>query len=70
MFEVTPGSIAECSGLKVLDRIMAVAGCGPSVDSQATMKKCIANKKAYIGMVVDCGGDLATVDMRLYTDGR
>ncbi len=65
VFEVTPGSIAERSGLKVLDRIMAVAGCGPSVDSQAAMKKCIANKKAYLGMVVDRGGDLATVGMRL-----
>ncbi len=70
VFEVAPGSIAERSGLKVLDRIMAVAGCGPSVDSQAAMKKCIANKKAYVGMVVDRGGDLTTVGMRLYAEGR
>ncbi len=70
VFEVAPGSIAERSGLKVLDRIMAVSGCGPSMDSKAAMKKCIAQKTAYIGMVVDRGGDLDTVDMKLYTEGR
>jgi PDZ domain len=70
VFEVAPGSIAERSGLKVLDRIMAVAGCGPTMNSQAAMKQCIAKKKASIGMVVDRGGDLDTVDMRLYTQGR
>jgi hypothetical protein len=70
VFEVTPGSIAERSGLKVLDRIMAVVGCGPAMNSQAAMKQCIAKKKAYIGMVVDRGGDLTTVGMRLYTEGR
>ncbi|MGH6834601.1 MAG: PDZ domain-containing protein [Methylocella sp.] len=70
VFEVTPGSIAQRAGLKILDRIMAVAGCGPSVDSYAAMKKCVASKKAFVGMVVDRGGDLTTVDMRLFTDGR
>ena len=70
VFEVAPGSIAERSGLKVLDRIMAVAGCGPSMDSQAAMKKCIAQKTAYIGMVVGRGGALATVGMKLYAQGR
>jgi hypothetical protein len=70
VFKVAPGSIAERSGLKVLDRIMAVAGCGQSMDSQADMKKCIAKKKAYIGMVVDRGGDLTTVGMKLYAEGR
>ncbi|MGH6794109.1 MAG: PDZ domain-containing protein [Methylocella sp.] len=70
VFEVTPGSLAERSGLKIHDRIMGVAGCGPSVNSAAAMKKCIANKKAYIGMVVDRGGDLTTVGMRLFSDGR
>lgn len=70
VFEVAPGSIAERSGLKVLDRIMAVSGCGPAMNSQAAMKQCIAKKKAYIGMVVDRSGDLDTVGMRLYTDGR
>jgi hypothetical protein len=70
VFEVAPGSIAERSGLKVLDRIMAVAGCGPSMDSQAAMKKCIAAKKAYLGMVVDRGGGLTTVGIKLYAEGR
>jgi PDZ domain len=70
VFEVAPGSIAERSGLKVLDRIMAVAGCGQSMDSQAAMRKCIGQKTAYIGMVVDRGGALATVGMKLYAQGR
>jgi S1-C subfamily serine protease len=70
VFEVTPGSLAERSGLKVHDRIMAVAGCGPSVNSYAAMKKCVANKKAYIGMVVDRGGDLTTIGIRLCAEGR
>lgn len=70
VFEVAPGSIAARSGLKVLDRIMAVAGCGPAMNSQAAMKRCIAKKKEYIGMVVDRTGVLDTVDMKLYTEGR
>lgn len=70
VFEVAPGSIAERSGLKMLDRIIAVAGCGPSMDSQAAMKKCIAAKKAYLGMVVNRGGSLTTVGIKLYAEGR
>jgi PDZ domain len=70
VFEVTPGSIAARSGLKLFDRIMAIAGCGPAMNSQAEMKQCIARKKAHIGMVVDRSGDLDTVDMRLFTDSR
>ena len=70
VFEVTPGSIADRSGLKVLDRIMGVAGCGPSMDSLAAMKKCVVKHKAYIGMVVDRGGNLNTVGMRLDAEGR
>jgi hypothetical protein len=70
VFEVTPGSLAERSGLKVHDRIMAVAGCGSSIDSKTEMQKCVAQKKAYIGMVVDRSGSLTTVGMKLYTDGR
>ena len=66
VFEVAPGSIAERSGLKARDRIMAVAGCGATMDSQAAMKKCIAQKDAYIGMVVDRGGTLTTVGLKLY----
>ncbi len=70
VFEVAPGSVAERSGLKLLDRIMAVAGCGPSMNSQAAMKKCIDQKTAYIGMVVDRGGALTRVGMKLYAQER
>ncbi|MFZ0496728.1 MAG: hypothetical protein WBD78_04245 [Methylocella sp.] len=70
VFEVTPGSIAERSGLKVLDRIMVVPGCGSSMDSLAAMKKCIVKHKTYIGMVVNRGGDLTTVGLRFDTEGR
>ncbi len=69
VFEVTPGSIAARSGLKLLDRIMAVAGCGQTMNSQVAMKRCIAKKDVHIGMVVDRGGVLDTVDLRLHTDG-
>ncbi|MBO0733653.1 MAG: PDZ domain-containing protein [Methylocapsa sp.] len=70
VFEVTPGSVAERAGLKVKDRIMAVAGCGPRIDSKAAMQKCLARKKAYIGMVVDRGGNLTAVGMKLYAEGN
>jgi hypothetical protein len=33
-------------------------------------KNTLPRKKAYIGMVVDRGGNLTTVGMKLYTDGR
>lgn len=70
VFEVSRGSIAERAGLKVLDRIMAVAGCGKSMDSQAAMRKCLASKTAYLGMVVDRGGKLTPVGMKLYAEGE
>jgi hypothetical protein len=65
VFEITPGSIAARSGLKRFDRIMAVAGCGPAMNSWAAMKRCIAKKDAFIGMVVERSGVLNTVDMKL-----
>lgn len=70
VFEVTAGSLAERSGLKVLDRILSVEGCGQSIDSKDAMKKCLTGKKAYIEMAIDRGGDVTHVGVKLDAQNR